>query len=126
MHPDDLATVQAETGQLFKKGSHTIEYRFLKKDGTYCWVNDAQQLIRDENGQVVEVVGSWSDITERKQSEKPWPLRRKRTLTKSAKRSPASLTRSRPFPKASHFTTPKTSSSYPIAVIESCLHPTPT
>ena len=67
VHPDDLATVQAETSRLFETGSHTIEYRFLKKDGTYCWVNDAQQLIRDEKGQVVEVVGSWSDITERKQ-----------------------------------------------------------
>ena len=67
VHPDDLAAVQAETSRLFETGSHTIEYRFLKKDGTYCWVNDAQQLIRDEKGQVVEVVGSWSDITERKQ-----------------------------------------------------------
>src|SRR5262249_61698930 len=67
VHPDDLARVQAETGHLFSKGFHAIEYRFLKKDGTYCWVNDAQQLIQDENGQVVEVVGSWSDITERKQ-----------------------------------------------------------
>ena len=67
VHPDDLARVQAETGHLFRKGFHTIEYRFLKKDGTYCWVNDAQILIQDENGQVVEVVGSWSDITERKQ-----------------------------------------------------------
>ena len=63
VHPDDLATVRAETGHLFKKGSYTIEYRFLKKDGAYCWVNDTQQLIRDEKGQVVEVVGSWSDIT---------------------------------------------------------------
>ena len=59
--------VRAETGHLFEKGSYTIEYRFLKKDGAYCWVNDTQQLIRDENGQVVEVVGSWSDITQRKQ-----------------------------------------------------------
>ena len=67
VHPDDLATVQAETSRLFETGFHTIEYRFLKKDGTYCWVNDAQQLIQDEKGQVVEVVGSWSDITERKQ-----------------------------------------------------------
>ena len=66
VHPDDLATVQAETSRLFETGSHTVEYRFLKKDGTYCWVNDAQQLIRDEKGQVVEVVGSWSDITERR------------------------------------------------------------
>ena len=67
VHPDDLAAVKAEAVQLFKKGFLTVEYRFLKKDGTYCWVNDAQRLIRDDEGQVVEVVGSWSDITARKQ-----------------------------------------------------------
>jgi adenylate cyclase len=61
--------VEAESIQLFKKGRHTVEYRFLKKDGTYCWVNDAQQLIRDEKGQPAEVVGSWSDVTERKEAE---------------------------------------------------------
>ena len=69
MHPDDFAAVEAESVQLFKKGRHAVEYRFLKKDGTYCWVNDAQRLIRDEKGQPVEVVGSWSDITERKRAE---------------------------------------------------------
>ena len=69
VHPDDLAAVEAESVHLFKKGRHTVEYRFLKKDGTYCWVNDAQQLIRDEEGQPIEVVGSWSDISERKRAE---------------------------------------------------------
>ena len=69
VHPDDLAAVEAEFIQLFKKGRNTVEYRFLKKDGTYCWVNDAQQLIRDEKGQAAEVVGSWSDVTERKEAE---------------------------------------------------------
>ena len=69
VHPDDLAAVEAESVHLFKKGRHTVEYRFLKKDGIYCWVNDAQHLIRDEEGQPAEVVGSWSDITERKQAE---------------------------------------------------------
>ena len=69
VHPDDLAAVEAESVHLFKKGRHTVEYRFLKKDGTYCWVNDEQRLIRDEDGQPAEVVGSWSDITERKRAE---------------------------------------------------------
>jgi adenylate cyclase len=69
VHPDELGAVEAESAQLFKKGRHTVEYRFLKKDGDYCWVNDAQQMIRDEKGQPVEVVGSWSDITERKRAE---------------------------------------------------------
>ena len=69
VHPDELAAVEAEAVHLFRKGSHTVEYRFRKKDGSYCWVRDAQQLIRDEGGQPIEVVGSWSDITERKQAE---------------------------------------------------------
>jgi adenylate cyclase len=69
VHPDELAAVETEALHLFKKGAHTVEYRFLKKDDSYCWVNDEQRLIRDEEGQPVEVVGSWSDITERKRAE---------------------------------------------------------
>jgi two-component system sensor histidine kinase/response regulator len=69
VHPDELAAVEAESVHVFTSGRHTIEYRFLKKDGTYCWVNDAQQLIRGEEGQPTEVVGSWSDITERKRAQ---------------------------------------------------------
>lgn len=69
VHPDDLAEVEAQAVQLFKTGEHTVEYRFRRKDGSYCWVNDEQRLVRDENGQPLEVVGSWSDITERKEAE---------------------------------------------------------
>ena len=69
VHPDELAAVEGESLHLFKQGHHTVEYRFLKKDGTYCWVNDAQHLIRDAESQPVEVVGSWSDITDRKRAE---------------------------------------------------------
>ena len=64
VHPDEIAAVEAELGQLFKQGRHTVEYRFRKKDGSYCWVSDAQRLVRDEKGQPVEIVGSRSDITE--------------------------------------------------------------
>jgi PAS domain S-box-containing protein len=64
VHPDEIAGVEAQSAQLFKKGRHTVEYRFLKRDGTYCLVSDAQQLVRDEKGHPVEIVGSWSDITQ--------------------------------------------------------------
>jgi adenylate cyclase len=64
VHPDELAAVEAEAINLFRRGHHSTEYRFLKKDGTWCWVNDEQQLARDINGDPVEVVGSWSDVTE--------------------------------------------------------------
>src|SRR6516225_51997 len=69
VHPDDLARVEAESSNLYKNGRHTVEYRFLKKAGTYCWVNDEQRLIRDKQGQAIEVIGSWSDVTRRKQAE---------------------------------------------------------
>ena len=36
VHPDDLAVTEAESVSLFKHGRHTIEYRFRKRDGSYC------------------------------------------------------------------------------------------
>jgi adenylate cyclase len=88
VHPDELAAVEAESARLFKEGRHTAEYRFLKKDGTYCWVNDAQQLIRDEKGRPAEVVGSWSEIGERKRAEEAAAAARNRVEYLLAK-SPA-------------------------------------
>jgi two-component system, sensor histidine kinase and response regulator len=69
VHPDDLAGVEAEQVQLFQKGQHFAEYRFRKKDGSYCWVSDEQHLTRDTEGHPSEVVGSWSNIDIRKAAE---------------------------------------------------------
>ena len=70
VHPEDLARVEAEQVQLFEKGQHLAEYRFRKKDGSYCWVSDEQHLTRDAGGRPMEVVGSWSDIDSRKAAER--------------------------------------------------------
>ena len=69
VHPDDLTRVEEAISQFFQNGIHTVEYRFRRNDGSYCWVNDEQQLIRDKEGQPLEIVGSWSDITARKTAE---------------------------------------------------------
>jgi two-component system sensor histidine kinase/response regulator len=69
VHPEDLAEVEAKQTELFTAGEHLAEYRFRKKDRTYCWVSDEQHLIRDQQGQPAEVVGSWSDIDARKAAE---------------------------------------------------------
>jgi two-component system, sensor histidine kinase and response regulator len=69
VHPEDLSRVEAEQVRLFEKGQHLAEYRFRKKDGSYCWVSDEQHLTRDTEGRPIEVVGSWSDIDIRKAAE---------------------------------------------------------
>lgn len=70
VHPADLAEIEAKQVELFRHGEHLAEYRFRKKDGSYCWVSDEQHLIRDKAGEPIEVVGSWSDIDARKAAKK--------------------------------------------------------
>lgn len=69
LHPDDRDRVLAEFPRLLADGHNVIEYRFQHANGTYRWVRDEQRLLRDPGGQPVEVVESWSDITERKEAE---------------------------------------------------------
>jgi PAS domain S-box-containing protein len=69
VHPDDISRVMAEFARVFTVGHHSYDYRFLRSDGTYCWVNDQVHLIRNADGDPVEVVGSWSDVSARKRSE---------------------------------------------------------
>ena len=69
VHPDDIEEVEQKQVDLFSKGEHLAEYRFRKKNGSYCWVSDEQHLIQDKHGNPVEVVGSWSDIDARKEAE---------------------------------------------------------
>ena len=69
VHPDDLDRVEAEVARLFGNGTHALEYRFRRRDGSYCWVSDQQHLVLDDDGEPLEVVGSWADITARKEAE---------------------------------------------------------
>ena len=66
VHPETAADPRATMALCSKRSAH-CEYRFRKKDGSYCWVSDELRLISDRGGEPVEVVGSWSDITARKQ-----------------------------------------------------------
>ncbi|HYL35316.1 MAG TPA: PAS domain S-box protein [Bryobacteraceae bacterium] len=71
VHPEDLARVQAE---LQKHLSHetdfyATEYRLRTKDGSYKWVLARGQALWDEKGRAVRMVGSHTDVTERKWAE---------------------------------------------------------
>jgi two-component system NtrC family sensor kinase len=69
IHPDDVPTIFSSLAQVFVAGQQTYEYRFRASDGRYVWMHDTLRLVRDEHGMPFEVIGSLTDITERKLME---------------------------------------------------------
>lgn len=69
LHPDDRDRVFAEMGPLVEAGGGTLEYRFRHRDGNYVWIQDTFKVVHDDAGKPIEIVGSWADITHRKQVE---------------------------------------------------------
>jgi PAS domain S-box-containing protein len=69
IHKEDVSRTLNEVKKCLKKGNHIHDYRFLHKDGTYRWIRDELRLIRDDKGNPSEMVGSMTDITEKKQLE---------------------------------------------------------
>ncbi|MCW3111034.1 MAG: hypothetical protein JWQ09_5540 [Segetibacter sp.] len=69
IHPEDSEHVFSEVYLLFENEKHTMEYRFLHKNGTYRWLLDEMKLVRDDQGNPKEVVGAWMDITDRKNAD---------------------------------------------------------
>ncbi len=69
LHPEDAKRVFGEMGPLIEQGSGTIEYRFRHRDGHYIWIQDTFRVMRDDQGNPLEIVGSWADISGRKQAE---------------------------------------------------------
>ncbi|MDZ7958600.1 MAG: PAS domain S-box protein [Aulosira sp. DedQUE10] len=71
VYPNDLDRVKKAVKNHFSKLTpfYTNEYRVLCKDGSYKWILDRGQALWDDKGKVVRMVGSHTDITERKQAE---------------------------------------------------------
>ncbi len=71
VHPDDIGWVtQACQEHVQGKTPYFIaEYRMQCKDGSYKWILDRGQALQDDAGNLVRIIGSHTDITERKQAE---------------------------------------------------------
>jgi PAS domain S-box-containing protein len=65
IHADDRVRVLDAHRLPYEIDHQVIEYRLRKKDGVYIWIRDEKRLFRDAAGNPLEIVGSWSDITER-------------------------------------------------------------
>ena len=65
VHPDDVPRINAWVDRMFESDQRSIEYRIRREDGSYFWVHDRQHDRRDAEGEPIEIVGSWTDVTER-------------------------------------------------------------
>jgi PAS domain S-box-containing protein len=69
LHDADRERASDSIARTLTDGSSRDEYRVRHKDGRYLWVEDHQRLVRDVEGRPVEIVGVWTDITDRKRAE---------------------------------------------------------
>ncbi len=69
LHPEDRARVLAVVANGLKGDGYSTEYRIRHKDGTFRWVEDNSRVVRDATGLPKEIVGVWTEITERKRAE---------------------------------------------------------
>jgi PAS domain S-box-containing protein len=83
LHPDDKEMAIEKTSILMTRGHLVQEYRFRPKDGHYLWMQDEASLLRDADGQPKEIVGFWTNITERKQAEEELKARTQQLLALS-------------------------------------------
>ncbi len=79
VHPEDVESVLA-AAQAHLSGrtpAFDIEFRFLRKDGTWMWIRGRGRVVaRDGNGNVLRMIGTHTDVTDKKSAEEE--LRRSR------------------------------------------------
>ncbi|MCA1992469.1 MAG: PAS domain S-box protein, partial [Coleofasciculus sp. S288] len=71
VHPDDFSTVMQGVREYLdhKTPRYTVEYRLRCKDGSYKWTLARGQAVWDEAGTPIRMVGSQTDISDRKRAE---------------------------------------------------------
>jgi PAS domain S-box-containing protein len=71
MHPEDEQKINEQDfwEQITQSDRYCSEYRVRHRDGHYLWVQDRQILVKDDLGKPIRIVGSTTDISERKQAE---------------------------------------------------------
>jgi len=72
VHEDDLPAARKAIDDYLKGDSNrfNIEFRFRKKDNQWMWINGKGKISqRDENGKPLRMIGTHTDITDRKLAE---------------------------------------------------------
>lgn len=71
IHPDDIARVKNDIASHLEYVSENFqsEYRMMHKDSSFRWFLSKGISVRDNKGKAYRIIGSQSDITERKVAE---------------------------------------------------------
>lgn len=71
VHPDDIEKLEAAIESTLTKNSpYYVEYRCIFPDGAVHWLCGQGEVYRDDNGKPHRMVGTVTDITQRKVAEK--------------------------------------------------------
>ncbi|MEH1845140.1 MAG: PAS domain S-box protein [Nostoc sp.] len=69
IHPEDHESVAASIPRMIAEGRETTDYRVIWPDGSLHWLNCKAQVYYNEIGEVIRMIGTNKDITERKLAE---------------------------------------------------------
>ena len=70
LHPDDRAEVLRQLHDHLENDTpYQVEYRYRLPSGEYIWIRSIGRAMRDADGKALSMVGSSTDVTDRKASE---------------------------------------------------------
>lgn len=70
IHPDDRERFLAAFARCKDEGTgFEIEYRIVHKDGSVCYVSDKGEPVLGDSGEITQVEGIITDVSEQKQAE---------------------------------------------------------
>jgi PAS domain S-box-containing protein len=71
IHPEDRQRVMDAVDASVEKGvAYAIEHRIVWPDGSVRWVSEVGDVVRDEHGRAIRMLGIVQDVTDRKQAER--------------------------------------------------------
>jgi len=69
VHPEDLPYLLSKIEERIAAGQWFTDYRFRHADGEYRFIRDSAVAVKDDFGNVVELIGHMVDVTAEKQAE---------------------------------------------------------
>lgn len=71
IHPEEVNWWENYLVEMLEKSraSFNIDYRIIRPDGNIAWLHNEAEVLRNDNGEPVRMIGTTQDVTDRKQAE---------------------------------------------------------